>query len=302
MANHEQPNVRWSEYYRTTGDSLKDTGLSLVGFPVRVTLGTLGQGTIAQASWKNMKRRTTQIVHPAPLFSKTDAHSSFEQRAAGEFFNILNARATATNTLSAKFKYELYFGGHSMGAMVLNKVFTQYRSDWIESRSLNRIVYMAAACSIGDTLDAIKPLLIAYNTNGVPLKFHNLTLNRVAEIAERSMWGFAPTGSLLEYIDQHLENPDAAVNRTMGSEVNILTAIHLFNEVEDHCEFKGFDRDPGRIPAAHSEFNLCPFWRPSFWSKDTQTFVDRNNYPKKWIKLHPAATNLPPEQRPARAK
>jgi len=273
----------------------------VAGFPIRVTLGNLGQGTIAQASWGNMKRRTTQIVHPAPLFSKTEEHEAWRRKAAGEFFNILNARTT-NGTLQRQFKYEIYFIGHSMGAMVLNKIFTQYRSEWIESRSVNRIVYMAAACSIGEALEAIKPLLVAYNTNGAPLKFHNLTLNRVAEIAERSLWGIAPTGSLLEYIDQHLETPDAAINRTMGSEVNILAAIHLFDDVQNYCEFKAFDRDPGRLPAAHSDFNLCPFWRPAFWDLKTETDAGRNNYPKKWIKLHPAAKNLPLQQQPARAK
>lgn len=44
-------------------EPFKQTGLALLT-PVRATIGTLGQGALAQESWRMMKRRTTNILFP----------------------------------------------------------------------------------------------------------------------------------------------------------------------------------------------------------------------------------------------
>jgi hypothetical protein len=174
----------------------------------------------------------------------------------------------------------------------LNKLFTHYRDDIVESKALKNIVYMAAACSINDAAQALKPLLSGCNTdtNHPTLRFYNLTLNRVAEISERSAWGFVPCGSLLDNIDQHLEDPETPLDRTLGSEVNILSSIEVFKPVFFCSEFKAFDRVPNHVPAHHGDFHLCPFWRSSFWSRNylwnaattRKRTTARNSYPKSW--------------------
>ena len=89
------------------------------------------------------------------------------------------------------------------------------------------------------------------------------------------MKGAAPSGSLLTYIDQHLETPDHPFDRTFGSEVNIhssLTALRKeLGDVGKYIEFKAFDRYPNYIPSTHEEFNESPFWKKSFWKVSTQT-------------------------------
>jgi hypothetical protein len=245
-----------------------------------------------------MNRRTTQVIYPAGLIEKTEAVDEVRATSAGYFFKLLNERAIQC-ARGSQFKYEIYLFGHSMGAIVLNKAFTEYRADWIESGAIKEIAYMAAACSVADGLNALKPLLLAYNTNGSPLLFHNLTLNRVAEIAEPTAFGVAPSGSLLEYIDQHLESPDSAVDRTLGSEVNVLPAIHVFDGIQQYCRFKGFDRFPHTLPTKHSDFNKVPFWLPEFWDPSTKT-AHGNSYPSDWLEHYQPARALPLHLRPAK--
>ena len=301
-------NLRRGRYeYEFLEDRVFRTSLDAVQEPVRITVGTLAQGTVAEQSWKNMKRRTRNMVYPAPLFETIkwpETADAVRGRSPVAFFHLLNQRATQkTNT----FNYEITFVGHSMGAIVLNNIFTEFRPEWIESQTIKEIIYMAGACTISDTVNALKPLLLAYNTNAEPnevrLKFHNLTLNRVAEIGERMAHGFIPRGSLLEYIDQHLENPEAPMNRTMGTEVNVLSAIHAFDEVQPWCEFKSFDRVPKHIPSAHSDFGECPFWRRSFWDKDEVTFTGENGreyncYQFDWLKTDAIVNEVDPQKRP----
>ena len=96
-------------------------------------------------------------------------------------------------------------------------------------------------------------------------RFYNLMLNRVAEVKELNFGNLAPQGSLLEWIDNHYTQPESLVHRTAGKERNIIPAVHLFHEVQDHVVFKSFDREHGRIPQKHGEFNDIPFWRESCW-------------------------------------
>lgn len=288
----DRETLRWSRYYRSDG-SRRQMFLDVVQIPVRATLGTLYQGTIAQASWNNMKRRTTNIVDPSPLFEMRDDRldpNEIKAMAAGHFFQLMVNRA---REYKSSYDYEIYLVGHSMGAIVLNKVLTRYRQEWIESESLRRIVFMGAASTIGDTHDSIVPLLREYNQDEVKLIFHNLTLNRVAEIAERSAFGWVPAGSLLENIDQHLEAPESPTGRTMGSELNLLAAIDLFQEVAAYSQFKAFDAEHNFLPRTHGDFSRSPFWLTSFWMVNTVTGYkwdgeEVNYYPVNWLADHPA--------------
>jgi hypothetical protein len=296
-----------SRYLYNFGEKVGRAAEDTLETPFRATIGTLLQSTMAQESWRNMNRRTSLLFYPSPMFDLQTRNVSkgindIQGRSAGAFFRALISRVQTSRARGVK--YQITFIGHSMGAIVLNKLFTEYRNELIETRCMQNIVYMAAACSINSGVNAIKPLLLAYNTNFAQklpdrsalteptLRFYNLTLNRVAEISERNAAGFAPCGSLLDNIDDHLESPDTPLDRTLGSEVNVLSAVELFQDVFRYCEFKSFDRMPGYYPAGHGQFHLCPFWRPTFWAKDyfipeegTRLHpTKRNCYPNDWIK------------------
>jgi hypothetical protein len=303
-----------SKYLYEFREKLGRASADALQSPIRSTVGTLVQSTISQEAWRNMNRRTSTLFYPAAMFDMqkrgrlNERIEAIQRRSGSDFFRVLLERIKSQRTNGIN--YEVTFIGHSMGTMVLNKLFTEYRDPLIESRAVRNIVYMGAACSINQTANAIKPLLLAGNTNATPgsatntagsnstptatpspapLRFYNLTLNRVAEISETSAWGFIPCGTLLDNIDDHLESPDTPLDRTMGSEVNILSSVEVFKNVFDYCQFKSFDRIPGCLPAEHGDFHLCPFWRSTFWQCDH--FVPapvntwrgkRNCYPQDW--------------------
>jgi predicted esterase len=285
-----------SGYRFRFGEKLGRSAADFLQAPIRITAGTLVQSTMAQESWRNMNRRTTMLFYPSGMFDMRKREAveegieELQARSAGAFFRTLIARIERSQTQGIK--YEVTFVGHSMGAMVLNKLFTEYRQPLIKGQAVRNIVYMGAACSINQAANAIKPLLLACNTNAAEpqLLFYNLTLNRVAEISERSAWGFSPCGSLLDNVDDHLESPDTPLDRTMGSEVNVLSSVEVFKDVFAYCQFKSFDRLPFCYPAAHSDFHFCPFWRRTFWDRnhrvpdyDGKHPEPRNCYPTDWI-------------------
>jgi len=104
------------------------------------------------------------------------------------------------------------------------------------------------------------------------VNFYNLTLNRVAEISEVHALATIPTGSLLVSIDQHHDDPEHPLDRTIGSEVNVLSSLKVILEVLEDAGgdivFKAFDRADGKLPMKHGDFGKLPFWRPSTWKLD----------------------------------
>lgn len=248
--------------------------------PSRLTLGSLIHSSFGDASWENMRRRTSNILFPVHLFDERYRNGGV---AAGEFFSILLKRIEAKKKKNKHWEYEITVVGHSMGAIVLNKVLSQYQEKWINSGSLKNIIYMAAASTIIETKNTIVPLL--NGNKKIATEFYNLTLNRVAEIAEPVAKYLAPSGSLLVYIDHHYQKPEMMLDRTIGTEVNILSSIVVFKEIKQNVHFKSFDRKSGHVPSRHGDFNKSPFWRKSFWETDTQyENTGYNCYPKKWLK------------------
>jgi pimeloyl-ACP methyl ester carboxylesterase len=289
-------------------------GRGLLTTPFRATLGTLAQGPTVGASWQVMKRRTGNLFHPPDLFEMgPHERPGFLELSnkvpAGDFFTILADHIRATTN---ELQYEITFVGHSMGTIVLNRLFGAHGQDWVRTHSIDNIVYMGAACSVWQGLQAVVPVLKGYhrpNTNAAPseMKFYNLTLHPLAEMSEEMFWPAAPAGSLLHLIDTHLESPNGPLDRTLGSQVNVFSGIEAFAEVKPWCVFKGFDFIPDRLPAEHGDFNKCPFWRKKFWmptntfeltppEKGRLTHVGRNSanqtdagiftttYPKEWQK------------------
>jgi hypothetical protein len=293
--NIKDEQLRVSHYEYTSWQRVNSFTYDLAKAPVRVTAGTLAQSAIAQDAWEIMKRRTSNMLHPPELFE--DPHMTEEKRtrietkAVGQFFGLLQARLDRSTN---KCPYAVTFVGHSMGTIVLNKFFGEYHDELVKNGAVRIIVYMGAACSVGEAKQALIPLVGGMKDMAEPVQFYNLTLNRVAEVAESAAGGFAPRGSLLEYIDQHLEHPQTVLGRTMGSEVNVLAAIRVFQPIMTNSHFKAFDRIEGNMPQEHGDFNKCPFWEKKFWQEDTITgyrpnkqhvLTPINSYRADWAKL-----------------
>lgn len=258
--------------------------------PVRYTIGSLWHSGISSAAWGNMKRRAKNITYPTHELDSRYANGL----KTGAFFRLLAERAY--NHPEKNYKITLI--GHSMGAIVINNILSRYSYSWAKSPSLKNIIYMAGAATISDSLAALAPVLVpreGIDGNLYSPDFFNLTLNRVAEISETHFNAILPTGSLLISIDQHHDKPEHPLNRTIGSEVNVLSSLHIIDEALQNSTgakvFKSFDRKEGHFPSLHGDFGKIPFWRRSTWELKNDKSNAGEPYPIhifdknfKWVK------------------
>jgi hypothetical protein len=90
-----------------------------------------------------------------------------------------------------------------------------------------------------------------------------------AESVETSAKGFAPAGSLLEWIDNMYQNPKTQLDRTMGKWRNVWRGSRIFpREALEKMIFKVSSYRFGS-PTKHGDFNLARmhFWLPRFWGE-----------------------------------
>lgn len=243
-------------------------GAQLITFPIRYTVGSLWHSGISSAAWENMKRRAKNISYPTHEFDSRYAKGL----NSGVFFKMMLERAKFYRKQYQK-DYEITLIGHSMGSIVINNALNRYQASWIETPFLENIVYMAGAASINDSLNSLSSVLVernrTENNQRFTPNFYNLTLNRVAEISEMHYLGIIPTGSLLVSIDQHHDKPEHPLNRTIGSEVNVLSSLRIIDEALSMSTgkkvFKSFDKLEQELPKIHGDFGKMPFWDEKIW-------------------------------------
>ena len=218
---------------------------------------------------------------------------------------------------------EITLIGHSMGTIVLNELLPQFPK---LANKIDNIVYMASAARIRDSERTLIPLLersIARekkqneNGNGKKkktkdggLRFYNLMLHPLADAREPVAFTAAPSGSLLEWIDEMYEHPETVLDRTFGKWRNVRVAKHIFpKDVQDRMTFKVFatTRNPstpakrrpikwetGPNPIKHGGFNDhdMRYWCPSFWGANRIKGICENGAPSQ-ISGGTAASKLP---------
>ena len=101
-----------------------------------------------------------------------------------------------------------------MGAIVANEIVRSFGG-----LPFPRIVYMAAACSIRDFIESVAQFMLR---NPNESTFHNLCLDPEAEVRELNVRSLSPRGSLLQWIDQFFQEPDATPERVLGKWVSIV--------------------------------------------------------------------------------
>ena len=119
-----------------------------------------------------------------------------------------------------------------------------------------------------------------------PFKFYNLSLHPFAEAREENLLGLIPSGSLLEWIDQIIENPADGLDRTLGKWVNISPLLaNQDDQPEDenfdhgllkncYMHFSRFGLDP-KQPLKHTHFSndidgRFKYWKPENWMPDNK--------------------------------
>ncbi|MBM3951332.1 MAG: hypothetical protein FJ311_07745 [Rhodospirillales bacterium] len=203
-----------------------------------------------------------------------DAPSS--NQAGGAAVNKGAARPRPPCTLKAEQKAALQKGvkvtlvGHSMGTIVFNQLASLYSDIPYE-----KIIYMAAAANIRHFTNAITPLM----RSNPGLSVHSLMLHPLAESRERFGGGIAPSGSLLEWIDEMYEPSVTPLDRTLGKWRNVRLAKHIFEEdIRDKIHFKIFGFS-NADPTKHGDFNDTRFlyWRSEFWCDGLRSNSDSSS-------------------------
>jgi hypothetical protein len=164
---------------------------------------------------------------------------------------------------------------HSMGTIVGNRMLrlaTRVDADTQGPQavpSFDHVVYMGAACSIGDYESAVFPYL--EDVSHKDAEFYHVTLQERAECAESTGWGFVPYGSLLTWIDHYYAHTLTPTDRAAGRFTNLMTNYHRTpDRLRDRIHVKMFGLDATQPVHAlvHGDFSGLPFWRPSVWMPD----------------------------------
>ena len=250
-----------------------------------------GLGTEA---WKNMLRRTRTTVHADQEVEGMDGgwdrlRARYPNGAGGfaQFFSLLRACSRdgsgdpaaagtpcpsgVTPAARAKLKAtRLTLIGHSMGAIVINELVRGFPDLDYED-----VVFLSGAASIRATISALDPLL---SRGQGRTRFYNLMLHPMNEEREIHVKGAVPSGSLLVWIDEMLEQPDTSLDRTVGQWANMEFGRRAFSiEARRWMHLKVFDWTPrqadGRVLAVieHGGYNEpgVNFWERSIWSSET---------------------------------
>lgn len=136
-----------------------------------------------------------------------------------------------------------------------------------------------------------------------PFIFYNLSLHPFAEAREENIMGAVPSGSLLEWIDNSIENPQDGLDRTLGKWTNVTPLLvkdrnnenipqitdaqkdgnplkkHYFNQEllkYNYMHFSRFGLDPA-LPRKHAHMGngegKFKFWIPTNWKLENNEVV-----------------------------
>ncbi len=239
------------------GNGLKgvaQTTLGLITAPIFDSFGT--------SAWDDMKRRTQLTVARTwidkPTFDTVDSYVKEREGGVVAFFEALKKRQQENKDL------KIVLIGHSMGTIVANNILRQ----WPEIK-YDRIVYMAAACSIEDFEAAVIPQL----KSNPAARFFNYMLHPIAENREAHMYGLGGTGTLLNQIDNIYENAVSMNQRTLGKWENVMNGIEFFDVpgIQNRLYFRTMPLN-GSSPTTHGAFadkdfnndNVGWFWQEDF--------------------------------------
>ncbi len=219
--------------------------------------------TLARPAWDVMLRRTNT------LFYKPSDHSPYDNQGvrnsefgSGALFSLLRRLQSTAKDVPLS----ITLVGHSMGAIVVNKMLTLDLDLPIQN-----IVHMASADSINNLFDTVVPYLRDNND----VDFYSLSLHPDNENREVSAWGLTPSGSLLVWIDNMFTTPETVMDKRSGSWQNMeRTYAFLPETVRPQMHFKIFgqttqnEKDEYIIsPQKHGDFGDLKFWTETAWWK-----------------------------------
>ena len=228
-----------------------------------------------KGSWDIMMRRTDTLFRKENEFDVRERSSQDindmincndqNQKSAGNcnvnaspsgalarFFTALHNREMAKKDKNSRI--EITIIGHSMGAIVANKIIQEY-----PELHYKKIVFLGGAASIRETNDSVFSYMM--KDNGT--EFFNVSLHPYAENGEiNPVLDLPPRGSLLEWLDDFYTNPQSLVDRRIGKYYNIIQAIQTIPvPIRKRVHLKYFDVAYGskKCPQKHGDFDEPQF-------------------------------------------
>ncbi len=247
-------------YHRSRAEAMGYVAKGILLTPVKM-IGTVIIDAGGTPAWDNMHRRTKTMFHNPNEF-RTSRSVGIYTAPSGAVSTLLDSLTALTRTDCT---YRITLVGHSMGTIVADEIVRTR-----DSLPFDNIVFMAAASSVREFEFSVVPYLERHPSTN----FYNLTLHPLAELREQTYGGIGPNGSLLEWIDGYLANPETDLDRTMGKYANDVGAAHIFRPpIRRQLHIKAFGYKDGhncganQEPYHHGGFNdpSVPFWRPTFW-------------------------------------
>jgi hypothetical protein len=193
------------------GDGTLGLGKLLLGLTTAPIFDSLGTG-----SWDAMKRRI-DVSLAKEKATGANRHLSLDQYNEVRKGGVTRLFEEIKRTPNRK----IILVGHSMGTIMASDILRR----WPELK-YQRIIFMAAACTIEDFQTAVAPQL--KKEMDAP-EFYNYMLHPIAENQEAHIFGLGGTGTLLNQIDNIYENARSGNKRTLGKWANVMNHIDLFN-------------------------------------------------------------------------
>ncbi|MEP7014291.1 MAG: alpha/beta hydrolase [Verrucomicrobiota bacterium] len=175
-------------------------------------------------------------------------------------------------------KYSITLIGHSMGAIVANEILLRH-----PRLPVDNIVYLAAACSVKESEDAVIP----YLRQNIAAQFYSLSLHPIAEISETFMSPerehpsvidyskatvglLVPRGSLLQWLDAFFTQPLNLEDRRLGKWSTSISSAGIFpSDVSNRIHLTMFPVGVSNLPQKHGQFASesfpTRFWQKEFW-------------------------------------
>lgn len=214
----------------------------------------IGQFARLLADIERCRRNLEECDPPNGTGAGNSTYFDLDASTVEEFHKWLNSDEKSTHN-----RLRISLIGHSMGTMVLNELLPWFH----DQLPIKDVVYMGAAASIRETQLSLERVL-----EKGKIQFYSLMLHPLNEAREDSAFSALPSGSLLEWIDEVLKEPNTVMDRTLGKWRNLRVAKHVFSEAaQNNMTFVVFPRS-GRVPLTHGQFNetALTFWRESFWT------------------------------------
>lgn len=227
--------------------------------------------SLGKPGWDNMQRRVdTQFIKPIDFegngHTKAAASENEENSAAINSTAATMSFMSMLNTaIASDPRYEVTLIGHSMGGIVVNRILRN-----IPDLRVSNIVFMASADSLENFMYTTVPYVKRQSGKNRSVAVYNLHLHPENEDREVTAYGFAPSGSLLVWIDNAFGNPDYTLQRTAGRWSNMKQILPLIDDsIAQKFRFKVFGRTKNSCeqPQKHGEFDDCNyrFWDESYW-------------------------------------